>query len=645
MRARVMQAALALATAFVLTTTLASAAQADSVISEASTAARVVPAAVAGFNPGNIMSDEVFFAKDTMDVAGIQAFLNGKVSNCQAGYTCLKDYAQETQTRSADLMCRSTYQGSARQTAAEIIYYVAQACGINPQVLLTTLQKEQSLITHTSPSELRFRIAMGQGCPDTAACDTRYYGFFNQVYGAAWQFKRYANPPGTNQTFTWYAPGRTWNLRYHPSLACGSSPVYVANQATANLYYYTPYQPNPAALAAGYGTGDGCSSYGNRNFYSYFTDWFGSTQTTLGREVTLAYASLGGAVGFLGEPLKPIVCGLGGGGCFQDYQGGVIYWSPGTGGWALSGDVRAVWNALDYERGFGYPVAAQVCGLPQWGCFQDFERGVIYTSVHGSFGLSGAVRTMWASLDYERGLGYPIGPQRCLAGGACYQDFEKAVVYTSALGTYVIQGDIRDAWSELDYERGLGLPAGGERPLAAGASYQDFERGVVYSSSSGAFALTGAIRAKWSALDYERGLGYPIGAMRCLSGGACFQDFERGVVYTSSLGTFVLDGEIRSTWSALDYERGLGLPAGNKKPLPNGAAFQDFERGVIYASASGVFGLAGPIRDEWVKRDYERGLGYPTGPQVCEAAGDRCTQSFERGIITWSAQTGVAVEQ
>ena len=37
---------------------------------------------------------------------------------------------------------------------------------------------------------------MGQGCPDTAACDTRYYGFFNQVYGAAWQLKRYAQPAG-----------------------------------------------------------------------------------------------------------------------------------------------------------------------------------------------------------------------------------------------------------------------------------------------------------------------------------------------------------------------------------------------------------------------------------------------------------------
>ncbi|MBC7404826.1 MAG: hypothetical protein H7252_03970 [Cytophaga sp.] len=49
------------------------------------------------------------------------------------------------------------------------------------------------------------------------------------------------------------------------------------NQATAGLYNYTPYQPNTAALANLYGTGDSCSAYGNRNFWRMFYDWFGST--------------------------------------------------------------------------------------------------------------------------------------------------------------------------------------------------------------------------------------------------------------------------------------------------------------------------------------------------------------------------------
>lgn len=236
----------------------------------------VKTANLADFRAGNIVSDAVFFDQGTMTEAQIQTFLESKVPKCQSGYTCLKDWYDTSRTTTADPMC-GAYSGGVRERASRIIYKVARACGINPQVLIVTLQKEQGLVTHTWPSEWRFRIAMGQGCPDTAGCDTRYYGFFNQVYGAAWQFKRYANPPGTSQFFTWYAPGKTWNILYNPNRDCGSSPVFVQNQATANLYYYTPYQPNAAALRAGYGIGDSCSAYGNRNFYNYFTDWFGST--------------------------------------------------------------------------------------------------------------------------------------------------------------------------------------------------------------------------------------------------------------------------------------------------------------------------------------------------------------------------------
>ncbi|MFF2633060.1 hypothetical protein ACFVR6_09305 [Microbacterium sp. NPDC058021] len=229
------------------------------------------------FRPGNIVSDAVFYNAGTMSEAQIQAFLNSKVTACRAGYVCLKDKTDLTRAVGADAMCNA-YAGGGVESAARIIFKVAQACGINPQALIVMLQKEQGLVTDTYPYDSQYRIAMGQGCPDTAACDSRYFGFFNQVHGAAWQLKRYANPPGTSNYFTWYAPGKTWNVRYHPNIDCGSSPVYIENKATAALYYYTPYQPNAAALRAGYGTGDGCSSYGNRNFYQYFNDWFGSTQ-------------------------------------------------------------------------------------------------------------------------------------------------------------------------------------------------------------------------------------------------------------------------------------------------------------------------------------------------------------------------------
>ncbi len=237
-------------------------------------------ATLAGFDPGNIISDEVFYNSSSMSAQEIQSFLDRKVPVCASGYTCLKSYAQVTSTVPANAMCKE-YTSSGLERASTILAKVAQACGVNPQVLLVTLQKEQGLVTSTSPGSSRYKIAMGYACPDTADCDADFFGFFNQVYSASWQFKRYTNPPGTSKLYTWYPVGKSSRISYHPNSSCGSTAVTIKNAATAGLYYYTPYQPNAAALSAGYSAAnDQCSSYGNRNFYNYFTDWFGSTQTS-----------------------------------------------------------------------------------------------------------------------------------------------------------------------------------------------------------------------------------------------------------------------------------------------------------------------------------------------------------------------------
>jgi hypothetical protein len=234
-------------------------------------------AAFAGqFNPGMLISDAFFFDGNAMPVEAVQSFLNSKVSSCASGYTCLKDYRQDTTSKAAVAGRCGAYDGAAQEFAANIIAKVGAACGISQKALLVLLEKEQSLVSSTAPSANRYRSATGYGCPDTAACDSAYYGFFNQVYMAALQFKRYAaNPTGWN-----HIAGRVNNIRFHPNAACGSSGVLIQNQATAGLYNYTPYQPNAAALNNLYGTGDGCSSYGNRNFWRIFTDWFGSTSVS-----------------------------------------------------------------------------------------------------------------------------------------------------------------------------------------------------------------------------------------------------------------------------------------------------------------------------------------------------------------------------
>ncbi|WOF24164.1 procyclic acidic repetitive family protein [Microbacterium betulae] len=247
----------------------------DAAVVEEGALGRASAASLVGFDAGNIVSDAVFYNGTAMSSTQIQAFLKSKVPTCRSGYTCLKDFTTTTTTRAADAYCAKPYQGAKNETAARIIAKVAQACGINPQVLLVMLQKEQGLVTHTWPSSWRYTIAMGMACPDTSACDTRYYGFQNQVYGAARQYQIYAK----SSYFNWFPVGKSSQVQYHPNASCGSGAVTMKNKATASLYYYTPYQPNAAALRAGYGEGDACSAYGNRNFYNYFTDWFGSTRT------------------------------------------------------------------------------------------------------------------------------------------------------------------------------------------------------------------------------------------------------------------------------------------------------------------------------------------------------------------------------
>jgi putative cell wall-binding protein len=230
------------------------------------------PLASSAFDPAYIISDQAFYGDSHLSAASVQAFLNSVAPACRAGFTCLKDYTTPTVSRGGDAMC-SPYAGSASESAATIIAKVGEACGISQKALLVILQKEQSLVTDDSPSARQYTAATGYACPDTAGCDQNYGGFYNQVYWSAWQLKRYGNPPGTSQYFTWFPVGSVSNIRYSPNADCGSSPVTIRNKATAALYYYTPYQPNAAALA---GAGDACSAYGNLNFFGLYSLWFGS---------------------------------------------------------------------------------------------------------------------------------------------------------------------------------------------------------------------------------------------------------------------------------------------------------------------------------------------------------------------------------
>lgn len=243
---------------------------------------------IIGFNPGRIIEDSVFTNTSSMSIPQIQMFLDNKVPVCDTYGTQTSEFGGGTRAQwaaahgfSAPFTCLKDYSENGI-TAAQIIYDISLRYQINPQVLIVLLQKEQGLVTDTWPTSNQYRSATGYGCPDTAPCDSQYYGLTNQI---TWSGKMFRSV--LNDSPTWYSPYILGNnyIKFHPDFwdsanqvwknTCGGTTVFIQNRATQALYDYTPYQPNQASLDAGYGNGDGCSSYGNKNFYLYFRDWFG----------------------------------------------------------------------------------------------------------------------------------------------------------------------------------------------------------------------------------------------------------------------------------------------------------------------------------------------------------------------------------
>lgn len=184
------------------------------------------------YNPNNIISDTDFFNPNTMSESDIQKFLESKNSYLSRMVDSL------TQMR-----------------PSRIISMIAKEYGINPKVILTTLQKEQSLIENggKKPSDDAIEWAMGYAiCDSCSKQDPRlqgYKGLFNQIkYGTAILRKYEREILANGQTRSGYAPGKPATI--------DSTRVIPANTATALLYTYTPH------------------IHGNKNFAKIWEKWF-----------------------------------------------------------------------------------------------------------------------------------------------------------------------------------------------------------------------------------------------------------------------------------------------------------------------------------------------------------------------------------
>ncbi len=167
----------------------------------------------AEFNPHYILSDEEFFDTREMDVDDIQNFLENYGS-----------FLATYQTPDA--------KGNIKY-ASRIIFEASEAYGINPKVLLTLLQKEQSLIESSNPSTYNLVWATGFSRCDSCAPDDpmiqKYKGFGIQVDRAAWRLQYYGEHPNE------------FSFHIDESHLVDGITVIPVNQATVNLYNYTPH--------------------------------------------------------------------------------------------------------------------------------------------------------------------------------------------------------------------------------------------------------------------------------------------------------------------------------------------------------------------------------------------------------------------
>lgn len=602
------------------------------------------------FDPGLIISDELFYDGSAMTAAEIQSFLDGKIGTCLTD-RCLNVAVLPVTGRPASysvdtggLVCTQIIGGNL--TAAELIYRTQVACSISAKVILVTLQKEQGLVTSRAPSDWALRAAMGMGCPDTAPCSDAFAGLATQIMSGTRQLAVYKIGGFGRQ------PGRQY-VQYHPNASCGGTTVEVANYATAALYNYTPYQPNAAALANLGTTGDSCSSYGNRNFWSYYNNWFGSTKVIActanpTREITRHWTELGGASSPLGDAVSPGIVPGAVGTTIGYYANGAIYCSPKVGPYSVVGAVATAYAEMGGPASaLGSPirVASTLTANGISGVLQEFQKGTMLSSAtSGTFAvLHGPIRDAWGARGGSGGsLGWPTGSQESMSGGVRQQFQNGMIVIPNGRAAVVMTGAIGTYWTAN--AAALGMPDLAAKTLTAGGvsgSVQDFANGMVLSSAEiGTFAVyNGGMRDAWGRLGGTGGtLGWPIADRAAVAGGFA-QEFQRGTVVSSASGGGALSGDIASYWKTGTNATLLGLPTTSPSPWTAGGVsgtLQYFDRGMVLSSAStGTHAvLDGPIRDAWGKQGGSGGrYGWPTGSQQ---SGSQVSQQFQGGVIAIS---------
>ena len=639
------------------------------------------------FKAGRIIDDEIFYDPNTMTVSEIQAHLDKYSANCDmwgekaigygrkingvavnpnvtrrdyarmmreagradyhdAPYVCISKYYENPTTH------KTNYDTNAQPeegmiSAAQIIYDAAHEYSINPQVLLVMLKKESYVWGDTWPLKNEYNTVMGYACPDNAPCDSAYFGFYNQVMKAAWQLKYYKD-----HIYSYgYYPFMTNNIYYSPNYSCGTKAVYLENIATTSLYIYTPYTPNDAALANYPGEAH-CGSYGNRNFFMYFSEWFGSTtESKQEQKISQRYNDLKKSGNDLGKKLTDEPnCNIGHeGACVQAYENGVIIYSPETGAWENMGEIRKKFIAAKSIDGeLGFPIGPNNCNIGHEGaCVQAYKNGVIIHSPEtGTWINSGEIRKRYiesGSIDGE--LGFPISDiieDKTINGS--YQRFSTGVLAQINDSVYLFENNIFDKYIK-NYDL-LGKPVMDSNCNIGhdNACVQAFDGGVIISKDKKAWLNYGDIRAKFITLGSVDGkLGFPISDVED-EGGTLVQKYESGIIVSEQNGTYSLYGDFYEEYLKKPDTYGLPIMDINCNIYGHkNSCVQAFKNNsVIISSSKGIWENSGAIRKRYIEiGSVDSALGFPVGPINCNIGHEgACVQAYENGVIIYSPETG-----
>ncbi|MGY1743501.1 MULTISPECIES: N-acetylmuramoyl-L-alanine amidase [unclassified Blastococcus] len=371
-----------------------------------------------------------------------------------------------------------------------------------------------------------------------------------------------------------------------------------------------------------------------------------------------SYLQQGGPTGYLGFPTTGDAATNDSRGAFVRFQGGEIYWSPGTGTQTVRGAILATWLQTGGAIGWlGFPTSSDAATPGANGFYTRFERGDVYWSAAtGPRIVRGSILEAWRAAGGAAGwMGFPTTSDAATNDNrGAFVRFQGGEIYWSpTTGTRIVRGSILTTWLQTGGAIGwLGFPTTSDTPTADGrGAYVRFERGDVYwSPSTGTRIVAGSILTTWLGQGGVSGwLGYPTTSDAATADGrGAFVRFQGGDVYWSpTTGTRYVRGAIRDTWLATGGATGpLGFPTTSDTLTSDGrGAFVRFERGDVYWSPStGTRVVIGSILATWLGQGGATGyLGFPTTSDTPTADGRGAYVRFQGGDIYWSPTTGTQI--